>query len=281
MGSWGVNILQNDVSRDTKEFYINSLKSGKDDEQAYLDTVSEFADYTQCADDAVDFWLALSSVMYDYGRLIDEVKYKALALIGSSEDIERWNEKDQIRRLVVLDELKDKLNSPQPVRRKVTVYKRNIPEIKPNDVFYFKLEGDMPIYVLILVDSWINYDFRVEGLGDEHPLVCFKFCEKLPNSLENIDSMDFACLDSRFSKSSFIDSEKRVLIEPSGFKKFKSRLEYLGNYNFIRPKENELYQVNKDAIANCEILSMEWGYLESDIKKILKYYPLSHRWISR
>ena len=42
MGTWGVGIYQNDISADVKEDYIAKLKSGKSDEVALKEILSEY-----------------------------------------------------------------------------------------------------------------------------------------------------------------------------------------------------------------------------------------------
>ena len=45
MGTWGVGIYQNDISADVKEDYIAKLKSGKSDEVALKEILSEYFPY--------------------------------------------------------------------------------------------------------------------------------------------------------------------------------------------------------------------------------------------
>ena len=102
MGTWGPGIFQNDVADDLKRVYIEKLKLGKSDDEALSETISYLADYAEDEEDSIDFWLGLASVMFDYGRLTDPIKKKALQIIDSSVDLERWDECDKKRRQVII-----------------------------------------------------------------------------------------------------------------------------------------------------------------------------------
>lgn len=261
MGTCGIGLFQNDIAGDLKHVYIDKLKIGKTDEEAYRETIEELKEYYQDEDDAIDFWLGLASIMYEYGRLTDEVKTKALNIIEFSEDLKRWDTRDREKRKAKLLALKDRLCSEQPQRKHVPLAKRKFPSVKPNDVWCLKLKGDNPYYLLILVDSWIQYDLRVESLGDECPIVYVKVASFIPENVEDVDNMPFFCANPYVWKE--IDScEKRVLIEFPWRNKIKDRMEYLGNYCFTRAEECEDKTISLMAIKSNEIPSYEWNTLE-------------------
>ncbi len=280
MGTWGPGIFQNDVADDLKRVYIEKLKLGKSDDEALSETISYLADYAEDEEDSIDFWLGLASVMFDYGRLTDPIKKKALQIIDSSVDLERWDECDKKRRQVIIVELKDKLNSEQPERKKVSVAKRKIPEIKPNDIWCFKLKGDNPYYVLILVDSWIKYDLRVDNLGDQCPIIYIKISDHIPDDIEEVDNMPFFCSDSYLWRN--IDKcEKRVVMNHRGFNKIKSRLSFIGNFSFHRPKESDLYEISELSVRYHETPSLPWDVFEDNILSVFFCVPKSKDWVSK
>ena len=92
MGHWGIGLFQNDIGVEARDLYISLLKSGSSDEDAYRSVINELNDYIQDEDDSVDFWLALASIMFDYGRLTDEVRIKANYIIDGNADSERWQD---------------------------------------------------------------------------------------------------------------------------------------------------------------------------------------------
>ena len=121
MGSWGTGIFQNDVSEEVRTDYRNKLKLGKSDEEALKELLDDSQEYLKEDDDRYDFWFALSSVMYDLGRLTNEVKNTALELIADGGDLMRWsdNKGNQKKRVLQLENLKLKLLSEQPERKKL------------------------------------------------------------------------------------------------------------------------------------------------------------------
>lgn len=264
MAAWGVGLFQNDIGPEIKEEYIRNLKSGKTDIQAYTDAVNEFAYAESLEDDKVDLWLALASVMFDYGRLDDEVRTKALSLIDVSADLDRWEGKDLSKRVKVLENLRMKLSSPMPERKAVSVYRRFVPKVSPNDIYYFEVEGYESLYAIILVDSWYKYDMRMKGLGDEFPVVYLKLSSFLPERISDVDSLKFA--NMRYGDK---DSDQRVLLMPNGFSGVKKKLHLWGNYDFARPSDSNVHEITDYSINHCLTYSTPWKYLEHQIKDYL------------
>ena len=81
MGTWGVGIYQNDISADVKEDYIAKLKSGKSDEVALKEILSEYQEDMEDIDCKYDFYLGLADTLWRNGRLTEEIKTIALQLI--------------------------------------------------------------------------------------------------------------------------------------------------------------------------------------------------------
>lgn len=145
----------------------------------------------------------------------------------------------------MLEDLRVKLNSEMPPRKKVSLAKKKTPKIKPNEIYYFKLDAPeyqdkfyYNMYVLILVDSWEEYDIWY-GLGDELPLVYLLLCRDLPSRPEDIDGMDFFSIDYMEFKDDIHDQEKRILINYDGFMKFRNKLTFLYEYDFKRDENNK------------------------------------------
>src|SRR5262249_32527133 len=75
-------------------------------------------------DDGPVFWLALANLQWQFGRLDESVKAKALELIDSGEALKRWahrpvNPRDRKCRLGILAKLRQKLSSHQPAPKKI------------------------------------------------------------------------------------------------------------------------------------------------------------------
>jgi len=68
-------------------------------------------------------WFALALIQWKKGRLLDEVKEKALYFIENGSDLSRWNvpgnEKNHRKSIKVLDDLKATLLSPMPEAKEI------------------------------------------------------------------------------------------------------------------------------------------------------------------
>lgn len=121
MGTWGVNLYQDDIALDVREEYIDFLRIGMNNEEATKRLVKIYKDIIE-DDEAGVFWFALAETQWKYGRLLPEVKNKALEFIESGVDLELWkeDEKQYKKRQKVLEKLKEKLKSEQPQEKKIT-----------------------------------------------------------------------------------------------------------------------------------------------------------------
>jgi len=272
MGHWGAEIFDNDIADEVKDEYIGKLKTniGKSDEQILSEFLSENDDYITDDEDMIDFWFALSSVMHDYGRLTDEVKQKALDIIEKGLDAQRWEEsREHKARLKQVEKLKTKLLSPLPKYRKVTVLKPWICPWKANDVFLYKFDDlnfseisklnhyemcdalkyknyeatfneickSYP-YILLIVKDLLEVDWTTYGIYSLNPRTYLKLSNKVPNSLDDIDSAIFIPEAKCWKKAS---NEYRFLRlwSKRGFKSAQKLLSHLGNFPGYTSPDNE------------------------------------------
>lgn len=121
MGAWGAGIFDDDMASDIRGEYKTLLSLGKSDEQV-LQLITDFF-YSDCKDteDESVFWLALALSQWEYGRLTEDVRSMAIKMIDSGADLSRWdeagNEANYRKRVKVLEQLKDKLQSPMPKKK--------------------------------------------------------------------------------------------------------------------------------------------------------------------
>lgn len=123
MGAWGPGLYQDDVTCDVKDEYINRLRVGYSNNKATEELIKCNISYIEDEDDSPLFWFALADTQWRYGRLSPKVKEEALNFIKKGNDLERWKEenpKQYLKRKQVLEELEERLNSPQPIEKKVT-----------------------------------------------------------------------------------------------------------------------------------------------------------------
>lgn len=231
MGSWGTGLFQNDIAEDVKTVYVNKLKIGKSDEEALQEIIAENSNLIQDTDDSIDFWLGLASIMYDFGRLSEEVKAKALEIIANNEDINRWNIRERNKRLAVLEKLKEKLNSPIPPRKKILQTKKFVSEWKKNDIYFIRAKDLCDTikegYFVFCTLTTVNFDARVKNLGDILPITYLKYVPNLPKNIQEIDDVPFLLHHNVCDKYYYL-----FLWMTDGFHKVKSKFVYGGNYEF-------------------------------------------------
>lgn len=235
MGAWGTGLFQNDIGDDIKSSYVEQLKIGKSDEEALKIIIAQNKDFLDDSEDSIDFWLSLSSVMYDYGRLTDEVKSKAMLILNSDADSYRWNEKEKKKRITILEKLKEKLNSPLPERKKISVLKKIVTEWKKNDVYFAEIKSicssDVDGYYVFCVDNTVVWDARVKGLGDTIPVTYLKYTDAIPDDISEIDDIPFLIHHKTEDQIYY-----QFMWYHEGFNKIKKNFIYGGSYNFNRPE---------------------------------------------
>ena len=234
MGAWGPGIFSSDTALDVRETYVERLKMGATDEDAYMYVLTELSDYLNDKEDSIDFWLCLASVLSDYGRLTEEVKKKAIDIIEEG-DYYRWSNAEKKRREVILYKLKDKLMSKQSKRKEVRVLKPVICPYHPGDIFLHELTTESDCYTqgcqwfcYVLIDEIVNFDTRINGLGDMYPIIYLKCIDHLITQLEELDDYEFV------ETEGYGSGEHRIQMYRDGYKLFFKSCKYIGNYDFQR-----------------------------------------------
>jgi hypothetical protein len=116
MGAWGPAIFSDDTACDVRDAYKQAVTDGQDG-RAATDRLLEqwLRGLPDDDEDAVVFWLALAATQSNLGRLADRVRDKALAVIESGADRERWREVgNEAARQKHLNKLKAQLLGPRP-----------------------------------------------------------------------------------------------------------------------------------------------------------------------
>ena len=118
MGTFSASIFADDLALDVRNEYLDLLASGYDDRAACRTVENAWKDSIADIDDGPIFWLALAAIQWEYGRLDDRVKRRALHIISVGKDARRWLSSPQAqRRQQILQRLKEKLQLAQPKRR--------------------------------------------------------------------------------------------------------------------------------------------------------------------
>jgi len=142
MGTWGTGLYSNDLSLDVRDTYKNQLERIKTNEEAFEATCEM---YKECmgTDEEPLFWYALADMQWRYGKLMPQVKEKALWWIAQGGGTDEWKEKKSDLRqwLKTLEKLKTKLESEQPQER---IFKRRKLRYENpwgmNDVYAYQIE---------------------------------------------------------------------------------------------------------------------------------------------
>ena len=146
MGMWGFELYQNDTALDVKGDFEELYNAGKTVREITDQLTSDYADIMSDVDEESLFWFALADTQWNFGVLLPDVKEKALCLIHQNLGMflhRTADEHAKAQRKKTLDDLKDKLLSPQPPTKKAV--KRRVYKCrwKLGDVFAYRLESDL------------------------------------------------------------------------------------------------------------------------------------------
>ena len=201
MGTWGVGIYQNDISADVKEDYIAKLKSGKSDEVALKEILSEYQEDMEDIDCKYDFYFGLADTLWKKGRLTEKIKTIALQLIEEDRVSQRWQtERIRYERSKVLDKLKVQLEETMPEYKKIPVHKPYVLGWEEGDVYFFQIkekiesyEKYLGWYALFYVNKIYLRDWNVNGVADEVADVYFFLTKDKPESIYALRTSKRVC----------------------------------------------------------------------------------------
>ena len=167
MSAWGTALFSDDFAKDVRDDYVEKIILGKTNEEA-TEYVKQTSMPKEDDEDYPVFWIALAVTQWKKGRLLDDVRQKALEVLDSGGDLERWLEEGPEKyekRKKVLADAKELLLSPMPPAKKLTVpaYLTSTPW-KIGDVISYKLACDEEKYslyagkyvLLRITDHYIN-----------------------------------------------------------------------------------------------------------------------------
>lgn len=205
MGTWGVGIYQDDVTCDIKNDYVNRLRVGMSNLEATQDVIDLNMDFIEDEDDGPLFWFALADTQWKYGRLLPEVKERALKYLKDGSDLKRWEENKKMyeKRKKVLLDLENKLNSSQPEEKKVSKLVLCKPHWNVGDVLLYRLKNETDLkgsgfygkYILlriVAIDKSKIGSLPLDKYSDQICLACIYnwVGDEAPN-VEIIKKLDF------------------------------------------------------------------------------------------
>lgn len=208
MGAWGTNLYSNDSACDIRGDYVDELKRGKTNEEATQELINKNHDIMGDAEEEPLFWFALADTQWNYGRLLPEVKEKALYFLSQDKELQRWQASGQ-RQLITwrktLNALKEKLESPQPDVKKVSKYRLYQCKWQLGDVFAYRFssiysnekgfEGKYTVFRKISEDTW----------WPGHIVPVVQVYKWISNDIPSIDKLSSLNLLPAFNSPSVLD----------------------------------------------------------------------------
>lgn len=120
MGAWGPAIFSDDLASDIRADFRDLIGEGLTPQEATARILQEYADATEDVDDAPVFWMALAATQWKLGRLVPEVRDKAIRAIDDGADLHLWRDTPDLKKRQAAEQkLKQQLLSPAPPARKV------------------------------------------------------------------------------------------------------------------------------------------------------------------
>ena len=141
MSAWGTSLYSNDSTSDVRDTYTDFLREGLGNAEAYEKTLEAHHEFIGDEEEPL-FWFALAETQWKAGRLMPEVKVKALEWIEKNGGMELWEESINggAGWKKTLEKLKATLNLPMRSEKKFR--KRIIKHQNPwnlNDVYAYKI----------------------------------------------------------------------------------------------------------------------------------------------
>ena len=136
MGAWGPGFYSDDETMDIRDDYLDGLRKKQTPEQTLKQMVETFQP-DQNAESGYLFWLTIARLQWEYGHLDDDIRRRALDILASGVDQERWKEAraaDQRKRKETLAKLEENLRSVNEKPKKLRPYGRKRCPWKVGDV---------------------------------------------------------------------------------------------------------------------------------------------------
>lgn len=301
MGTWGPKLYQDDLAEDIREYYKEQLHRGKKGIDITQELLIQYQIEISDSEEASVFWFALADTQWNLGRLEDKVKEMALKHIQLGDDLERWeveNPKMAKEREQTIQDLQQKLLSPQPPEKKVTQYKIYRCEWKYGDVYAYQLESDLAeekglygrYFLIQKVDEGVWHP------GHVVPIVYVKITSdtNLPSNVEEYNQLEYVQtwftkyeerfwpIDMRRSKEDI--AEKSMItyhVDEFGFlpqyrakllntskRVIPTKLFYVGNFTNAVPPQKEFVPHSKE-----NVVSVSWKQFDETFEtKMIKLY---------
>ena len=259
MGAWGAKLYENDTALDIKDRF-DDLRKGKTVEKITKELINEYDCALDDIYEAPTFWFTLADTQWNLGQLSPEVKEQALTWLDKGGDLAIWQEKNPllaVTREKVLAELRQKLNSPQPPKKKMSQRRPYCCEWQIGDVFAYQLESD-----LAKANGLFGQYFLIQKVdettwhpGHIIPIVYVKLTndEILPDCAEAFDRLEYVQTSSNkfdLMVEEFRPAEKNMSKEEflKKAEEMKARLQF-DEYGYLPIFRAKLLNTSKRCIS--------------------------------
>ena len=151
MGTWNASINGNDTAQDLKSeyqaaFFYNDVETALAKIDAYVRNDFNESD----EEEWTSYYYSLADFMWKHGILTDEVRNRAVEMIDSGFGLNVWaNEGKRVlnQRKKVLVEFREKLLSPQPPKKKISIKLYLNPIFETGDLIAIQLQTENKHYI--------------------------------------------------------------------------------------------------------------------------------------
>lgn len=126
MGAWGAALYSDDTTREVRDAYVENLRHGLSDTEAYERILNGYSDTLNEPEIACLVYFGLADTAWKFGRLDDDIKTQALGLLAQGGDLFVWERdapEEAAARKRALRTLETRLLSEQPARKPVKISK--------------------------------------------------------------------------------------------------------------------------------------------------------------
>jgi hypothetical protein len=171
MSTWGPGVFSNDLAADVRDQYRSLLEEQVPGDKASRRVIEAFSEVDEEeSSDFCDFWLALAAAQHQVGRLDDQVKARALAIIDSAQALGRWEAEtsaELARRKSVLAKLRAQLTGPQPSPKRLRKPRQEVTDLTAGDVLaYTAGNGATALFRVLRIEHSRHGDTPVLGWLD-------------------------------------------------------------------------------------------------------------------
>jgi hypothetical protein len=109
MGTWGAQILDDDLAMDIQAEFEQALEDGLSVKKATKQIIKAFQDVLEDEDEGPIVYLALAALQLERNELQPEIRKTALEIIETGQGLARWEEAGEdvlAERKKVLEEMK-------------------------------------------------------------------------------------------------------------------------------------------------------------------------------